>query len=237
VNADKFEIFKQTELFRDVDAEVLRVLAGHTVEKHLERDEILFLAGEEATGLYVIASGSVRAFRTGADGREQVIHVERAITTIAEVPVFDDGNYPSTVSAEEPTRVYFLDKKEVFALCLSHPQIALAAAKLLAKRLRKCAELVESLSLRAVGQRLARLLLEEARTKGSQTAEGVRFRQKLTHNQLAARTGSVREVITRVLYRLQIQGLIIVEGKDVIVPNLELLANYADSENTFSTRK
>ena len=230
MNTDKIKILKQTELFRDLDDELLRVLAGHAIEKSLERDEVLFLAGDEAKGLYVIAAGAVRAFRTGADGREQVIHVEQAVTTIAEVPVFDDGTYPSTVSAEESTLVYFLDKKEVLGLCLNHSQIALAAVRLLAKRLRKCAELVESLSLREVGQRLAQLLLEEAEIRGVQTADGIRFKQKLTHNQLAARTGTVREVITRVLYRLQVQGLIVMEGKEVIVPNLEFLANYANSD-------
>jgi CRP/FNR family transcriptional regulator len=231
VNVQKIEIFRQTELFRSLDREVLSVLAARAIEKHLERNEILFLAGEEAKGLYVVAAGSVRAFRTGADGREQVIHVERAITTFAEVPVFDGGNYPSTVAAEEPSTVYFLDKREVFGLCLKHPQIALAATSLLAKRLRKCAELVESLSLREVGQRLARLFLEEAETNGIKNANGgIRFKQKLTHNQLAARTGTVREVITRVLYRLQNQGLITIEGKEVIISDLKSLADYADSE-------
>ena len=100
---DKITIFKQTELFRDLDDAVLEVLAKHSIVKLLHRNEILFLAGEPAKGLYVISSGSVRAFRTSSDGREQVIHVEKAVTTIAEVPVFDNGNYPSTAAAEEET--------------------------------------------------------------------------------------------------------------------------------------
>lgn len=230
MNERKVEIFKQTELFQNLDTEILSVLADHGVERNLARNEILFIAGEQAKGLYIIAEGSVRAFRTGIDGREQVIHVERAVTTIAEVPVFDDGTYPSTVSAEEPTKVYFLDKKEVLSLSLKYPQIALASTRLLAKRLRKCAELVESLSLREVGQRIAQIFLEEAEVLGIHTKEGVRFKQKLTHNQLAARAGTVREVVTRVLYRLQIKKLIIVKGKEVTIPNLEMLAKYADSE-------
>lgn len=230
MRADKAEIFKQTELFRNLEADALRALAARAVEKRLGRDEILFLEGEEAAGLFVIAEGAVRAFRTGADGREQIIHVERAPATIAEVPVFDNGNYPSTVAAEEATKVYFLDKKEVRNLCLKHPQIALAAAELLARRLRQCAKLVEVLSLREVGQRLAHLLYKEASANGKQTEEGVRFKQKLTHNQLAARVGSVREVVTRALYRLQTQGLIVVDGKDVVVPDPQLLAGYADAE-------
>ena len=56
---------------------------------------MLFLAGEPARGLFVIVSGSIRAFRVNAKGREQTIHVESAGATLAEVPVFDDGNYPA----------------------------------------------------------------------------------------------------------------------------------------------
>lgn len=227
----KEEIFKRTDLFGGLDDEVIRVLAARAVEKRLGRDEILFLAGEEAAGLFVITEGAVRAFRTGADGREQIIHVERAVSTIAELPVFDDGKYPSTVAAEEPSTVYFLDKKEVRRLCFEHPEIALAAARLLAGRLRKCAELVEILSLREVGQRLAHLFLEEAATKGAPLAGGgLRFKQTLTHNQLAARIGTVREVVTRALFRLQNQGLIVIDGKNVTVPDPELLAGYADMQ-------
>jgi CRP-like cAMP-binding protein len=231
VSKDKIAIFKQTELFRELDDDIVRLLARRAVEKTLNRNEILFLAGEEAAGLYVIAEGSVRAFRAGMDGREQVIHVERAVTTIAEVPVFDNGNYPSTAAAEEPTKVYFLEKSNVRAACLKHPQIALAATKLLAVRLRRCAELVESLSLREVGQRLALLLLTEAESNGVKTADGgVRFKQKLTHNQLAARIGTVREVVTRIFFRLQNQNLITVKGKEILIPNPEALAIYANSE-------
>jgi len=72
------------------------------------------------------------------------------------------------------------------------------------------------------------LLLTEAETKGIRTANGVRFKQKLTHNQLAARIGTVREVVTRVFYRLQNQSLIIVDGKEILIPDLAILAEYAD---------
>ena len=225
---DRAEVFKRTELFRDLDANVFDILARHSTEKRLDRNEILFLEGDQAAGLFVIAEGSVRTFRTGADGREQVIHIERAITTVAEVPVFDDGKYPSTVAAEEPAKVYFLDSEKIRSLCLKYPPIALAATKLLAKRLRRCAELVEILSLREVGQRLAHLFVEEASARGKNTSGGMRIEHKLTHNQLAARVGTVREVVTRALSRLQDQRLIVIEGKKMIIPDPDALARYAN---------
>lgn len=231
MSEDKIAIFKQTELFRNLDEAILDLLAKHAVLKRLRRNEILFLAGEPAKGLYVIASGAVRAFRTSPDGREQVIHVERAVTTIAEVPVFDGGNYPSTAAADERTTLYFLDKQQVLNAAIEHPQLALAAVKLLASRLRRCAELVETLSLREVGQRLARLLLEEARNRGTQTDHGMTIKLQLTHNQLAARIGTVREVVTRMLIRLQEQGLIAHKGKDILIPDVKAIAVYAEADH------
>src|SRR5687768_12015436 len=125
MTTDKVEALRRTALFGGLDDAALATLAAHAVERRYERDEVLFLAGEEARGLYVIVEGAVRAFRERLDGREQVIHVERAGATVAEVPVFDDGPFPSTVAAEEPAAVLFIDKRDVRRLCLEHPQIGL----------------------------------------------------------------------------------------------------------------
>jgi CRP/FNR family transcriptional regulator len=224
---DKISALKGAALFSELEEADLRALAQRAVERRLARDEILFVAGEEARGLFVIVSGSLRAFREGVDGREQVIHVERAGATIAELPVFDDQPYPSTVAAEEETVVLFLDKRDVKTLCLRRPQIALAALKLLAGRLRKCAELVEALSLREVDQRLARWLLGEARARGRRTEAGVEVTLALTNQQIAARIGSVREVVSRALSRLQSNGLIAVDGRRVVIGDEEALEIFA----------
>jgi CRP/FNR family transcriptional regulator len=227
MTTDKIAALRRTALFGGLDDAALGTLAAHAVERRYERDEVLFLAGDEARGLYVVVEGAVRAFRESADGREQVIHVERAGATVAEVPAFDDGPFPSTVAAEEPTSVLFIDKRDVRRLCLEHPQIGLAALKVLAGRLRRCAELVETLSLREVGQRLARFLLAEARAKGTRDGRG--FRLKLTHTnqQIAARVGSVREVVSRALARLQQDGLVIHEGRALTIPDERKLASFA----------
>jgi CRP/FNR family transcriptional regulator len=132
-----------------------------------------------------------------------------------------------TIPAEEETVVLYLDKQDVKSLCLKHPQIALAALKLLAGRLRKCAELVEALSLREVDQRLARWLLGEARARGRRTTSGIELTLALTNQQIAARIGSVREVVSRALSRLQSNGLIAVDGRRVVIGDEEALEVFA----------
>lgn len=232
MSTDKIAALRRTALFGELSETDLQVLAERAIERRLKRDEILFVAGDEAAGLFVIASGSLRAFREGADGREQVIHVERAGATIAEVPVFDDKPYPSTVAAEEDSIVLFLDKQSVRSLCMAHPEIGLAALKLMAGRLRKCAELVESLSLSEVDQRLAQWLLAEARARGIRTADGCELTLVLTNQQIAARVGTVREVISRALARLQQNGLITVDGRRIIISDENALAVFAGNEGS-----
>jgi CRP-like cAMP-binding protein len=214
---DKILALKRTVLFAELEDSEITLLAERAVEQRLERGRILFTAGEKARGLYVIVEGALRAFRESVDGREQVIHVERAGATIAEVPMFDDGTYPSTVAAEENSIILFIDKQDVRSLCLSHPKIALAALKLLASRLRRCAELVEALSLHEVDQRLARLLLEEGRSRGTRADKKVVFELALTNQQIAARIGTVREVVSRALSRLQQNELVLVSGRVVSI--------------------
>jgi len=225
---DKVAALRRTKLFEELDANALRLLAERAVERRFRKDEVLFVAGDEAHGLYVIVEGAVRAFRVSLDGREQVIHVERAGATIAEVPVFDDGTYPSTAAAEEETTTLFIDKRDVRHLFLEHPEIALAALRVLAGRLRRCAELVEALSLREVGQRLARFLLAEARRNGTRTETGISINLTQTNQQIASRIGSVREVISRAFTRLQHEKLIVVEGRHLIIPDEAALEAFAE---------
>lgn len=216
---NKIEALRRTAFFGELDDSALNALAGRAIERQFRKDEVLVVAGEEARGLYVIVTGGVRAFRESPDGREQVIHVERAGATVAEVPVFDDGPFPSTVAAEEDTTVLFIAKRDVRLLCMTHPEIALAALKVLAGRLRQCAELVEGLSLREVGQRLARFLLAEVRRKGTSKEQRLSVSLTLTNQQIASRIGTVREVVSRAFARLQHDGLIVVDGRLLIIPD------------------
>jgi len=227
---DKIEALRCTAVFGGLSAAELDALARKCIEHHLAPGEILFVAGDEARGLYVIVEGAVRAFRESLEGREQVIHVERAGATIAEVPVFDGGTYPSTVAADEASIVLFIDKRDVLQLCLEHPKIALAALKLLAARLRHSAELIEALSLREVDQRLARFILEEARARGAHTDSGLAVELILTNQQIASRIGTVREVISRSLARLQQNGLILIEGRRATIPDEQALSVYSGYE-------
>lgn len=211
---DMVETLKKTELFGSLAENELKALAGACVIRKLKKGEMLFSAGDESKGLFVIAQGVFRAYRENLEGREQIIHTEKAVTTIAEVAVFDGKPYPSTVEAAEDGEVFFIPTRDVKKLCMSHPVIALSALKLLAKRVRKTAALAESLSLKEVDQRLAAYLLQEFKNRGVMKKNKIKLQLPI-FSHIAARVGSVREVVSRAFSKLEKKKLISVDKKHV----------------------
>src|SRR6516225_772097 len=215
----RVKVVAKSALFQNLPQSVIAELAAHAVERKLRQGQILFTANEPASGLYIVLSGSVRAFRENIEGREQTIHVEHAGGILAEVPVFDGGPYPSTAVADEDSEVLFLATEDVRRFMLDHPQAALTALAHMAKKLRIVASLAEQLALKDVGQRLATLLLEEARLAAPKLQDGVSFPLSLSHSQLASWLGSVREVVTRALQKLAQQGVIEARGHRIVIIN------------------
>lgn len=222
LSANKIEVLKKTDLFGLFLRSQDKVFPDVCGERRLNKGETLFSEGEKAKGLYVIARGSLRSYRVNSEGREQVLLIERAGTTVGEVPMFDDKPYHSTVVANEDSEVLFILKNEVKRLCSNHPSIAFAALKLLASRFRETAALAESLSLKRVDQRLAAFLLREFKERALK-------KLKLpTNSAIAANLGSVREVVSRAFAKLEHDVFISIDGhRNVTLLDEEGLAGFA----------
>src|ERR1035437_10100136 len=123
----QIEILAKSALFQNLPTNALAEIAVHGTERKLQQGQILFNTNESADGMYVVLSGSVRAFRENMDGREQIIHVEGVGGTLAEISVFDRGPYPSTTMAEEDSELLFLAKEDVRRFMLKYPEVALTA--------------------------------------------------------------------------------------------------------------
>jgi CRP/FNR family transcriptional regulator len=186
----------------------LKRLARTLIERAYDKNAIIFLEGEPCHGLYIVREGCVKIYKVSVEGREQILHYMSAGESFNEVAVFDGGPNPANVSAVEPTTVWIVPSAAVADLIERRPEVARAVIQNLGTRLRHLVGLVEDLSLRQVSARLAKLLLEvEA---GQERA--------LTQQEMAARLGTVREMIGRSLRQLEMRGLIQVEhGKIVIV--------------------
>jgi CRP/FNR family transcriptional regulator len=224
VNA-KLLTLAQMPLFSGLTENELQALAQRAVDRRFAPDEVLFWEGEPCAGIFLIVQGSVKIFKTSPSGREMMLALDSAPSTVAELPLFDGGPYPASVRAVGPVASLFINKNEFQQVCRNYPDVALKILAVVGRRLRHLVSVVESMTFGSVTQRLARLLLDASKQANSDA-----FDLPLTHQELASRLGTVREVVSRNLARFRAEGLILVQGHRITIDNRAGLETEAEAQ-------
>ena len=222
-SATSFTVLKNVPIFSSLSDQEFAFLTARVVQRKFAAGELIFGEGEPCSGLYVVESGNVRIFKSSAGGREQVLSIDGPGGSIAELPVFDGGNYPASAQAITSCTLLFFSKQDFHSLCVQHPQVALKVLRVVGARLRRLVGIIEELSFTTVRHRLAALIVRLAKAEGIRESMGVTFTLPVNNNELAAQIGTVRELVSRNLSRLQSEGLIQMDGRNIIVPDLKKL--------------
>jgi CRP/FNR family transcriptional regulator len=228
---DLAAVLEKTALLSSLSPSELQLLAARTVRKLFSEGELLFSEGEPCNGLHIIALGKVRIFKTSMSGREQVLAVNVPGESIAEIPVFDGGPYPASAVAIEDVEIAFISRRDFNAYCLEHPEVALKVLSVVGARLRRLVGIIEELSFTTIRQRLISALLKLAQSEGKKTERGIEFQLPATHQELANQLGTVRELISRNLMRLQAEGLLVVDAREIVVKDMKGLSALLDATN------
>jgi len=202
------QLLRSVPIFRALDDAALADVERYCQEKILFRNEVLFLEGEPPKGFVLVRKGALKIYKTGDSGKEQILEIEQAGRPVAELPLFDGLPYPASCAAMEDAVVLVIPARDFHALLDRHPALTKAIIASLSQRLRRMVALVRELSLVDVRGRLAELLRELA---------GEREELELPWNnqEIAARIGTAREVVSRIFSRMAQEGAIRIEGRSV----------------------
>jgi CRP/FNR family transcriptional regulator len=205
---------RRIPLFADLPQGALSRAASLLIQRTYAPDEIIILEGAPCQAAYFLAQGRVRVLRTSPDGREQVLVRLGPGQSFNTVPPFQpQGTNHATVQAADQVTVYAISRDDLRRLVSEHPAFALALLQDFANRLDHLTDLVEDLSLRTVRGRLARLLLEEA--------DADEVTRHWTQAEIAARLGTVREMIGRTLRALVDAELIRIDRQRIVLLDRE----------------
>jgi CRP-like cAMP-binding protein len=216
---------KKVPIFSGLAEGELNFLLQRVVPRHFSAGESIFQEGQPCAGMYVVESGQIRIFKSAVSGREQVLSIDGPGSSVAELPVFDGGNYPASATAMADATLLFVSKQDFQALCLEHPHVALKVLRVVGGRLRRLVGIIEELSFTTVRHRLAAYLVRLAKKEGKAAKQGTEILLPENNQELAAQLGTVRELVSRNLSRLQAEGLVRIEGRHVLIPNPQALEN------------
>jgi CRP/FNR family transcriptional regulator len=213
------------DFLRGLDQETLAVLAKSAVWKVFPPDAVVFWEGDMEANLYYLQYGSLKVLKASPDGREQVLRFISAGEIFNEVGVLARRPNPATALALEESGIWLIPREALEALVLAHPQIALQIIENMADKIIGLVTLASDLSLKTVEARYAKLLLEEAE------GDVIERRRWTTQTELAARLGTVPDVLSRIIRELSKAGLIEMDRQQIRIVDRKGLADRAMLQN------
>jgi CRP/FNR family transcriptional regulator len=201
--------------FARLERNALVTTAERAIRRAYAAGEVVFAEGDPCAGLCVVLDGWLKTVRISPAGREQVLCVIGPGQACNEIGVFAGSPNPATAIALEETTVWILRPEMILPLLDTVPGLAQEVARSLAQRTLHLLTMIEDLSLRTVEERLARLLLERS-------SDGTLHRYRwATQTEMAARLGTVPDVLSRALGKLADEGLIHVTRQQIRILDAE----------------
>ncbi|MBE3578923.1 MAG: Crp/Fnr family transcriptional regulator [Caldanaerobacter subterraneus] len=219
----ELEYLRKIPYFSELEDEKLEKLHNIATLKPVKKGCIIFTEGQKGEAIYFVKIGKIKISKISSVGKEYTIKIMEEGDVFGESTLFIGGEYPATAEAIEDSEILELKNKDIEDLILKDTQIALSIIKILAKRLKYIAVVIENLALRDSVGRTASILLTFARERGMSTKEGILVEIDLKRQELANLAGTSRENITRILSQMDRDGIIKLGKDKILIKDLEEL--------------
>ena len=217
------QLLTQVSFLRTVSPAAIDALADAAVCLCYGQGAMILLEGEPTAGLFVVEQGIVKISRVSLEGREYIMHLSEPGDTFNDVSTLDGGPNPAHATAHTDVVLWRIDRGDVQRLARAYPDLAWALIEDLAERARLLVMLVHDLAMRSVRGRLARLLLQEAESRDTDIVQRL-----LTQEEMAARLGTVREMVGRTLRSMALDGIIQFDRHRIVILDPQRLAEEAE---------
>lgn len=214
------------EHFKSLPIEAQNAIIDVAIPRQYKAGQVIYLEGEPADYVYILEKGWVKATRMTHEGREQGLLFLRPVDIFGDIAVFSGTSYPGTVTALEDVEAWLIPSEVLMLLVKQYPSLALAIIHRLSERVLHYIGLVEDLSLRSVEVRLASTLLRNAELRNERLI--VPRQEWTTFDEMAVRLGTVRDVLSRAMKTLEIEGYLKVEKQIIVILDPKGLSERVD---------
>jgi len=189
-----------------------------------KKHQPLFIEKSKPLGVYYIKSGRVKVFKTGMDGKEQIVRIARAGELVGYKELMLDTRYTNSASVLETTEAYLIPKEDFQEVLNQNQQVAQAFNNMLCRDLMEAEQKLVDIAYKPVRNRLAEALVALSSVKSPQEDD---LNIKLTREDLGRMIGTVKETVIRVLADFREEKLIATNGRNISILNLDRLTTIA----------
>lgn len=219
------EEFMGLNLFSDIHNTTRELLELKAFKLSLKKGQQLFGEREEVENIYIVLRGKVTLYRNSEHGQKRVIFILNPGEIINEV-IFDRRTASVNCEAFEDSEVLYFSRNELLEIMSRDFDFTKKIIESMAKKIRRTYRQIKNTVPIKMDKRLAAKLWKLSKDYGVETESGTLIGINLTITYLADMLGSSRETISRCMGKFEKEGLIISEGKKIIIPDRDKLSIY-----------
>lgn len=179
------------------------------------KGDVIFREGQQPVGLFSILSGKVKLYKTGDEGREQIVRLARSGDVIGYRAMAAQEPYFATASALETSKVVLIPIDEIQRMLETSGSLALFMIRQLSQDLKEAEAKMLDLAQKPVKDRLMETLLLLRETYGVMDGVPGLIHVELTREELASMVGTATETLIRAIHDLKEEGKVETVGRRI----------------------
>ena len=211
---EAIEIIRKNEIFKGLDNEELESLAKLARLKKAPKNTFIIKEGDETKEMFLIKQGKADVMLNNHNGDELILSSLQEGDIFGELSLLDDQPRSANVIAKEDCLLLTINKADFFDFLNRNSNASIQVIKYLCQKLRNTNRIAQSYALMDVFERLVSYLYSEAQTN----AEGkLVITSPLSQKEIAVKICTGREVVSRMLKRLENDGYLSIQNKAITI--------------------
>lgn len=218
---------RQSNLFRHLSPEELEKVESVKNPEFHKRGTVLYREGSRINGFYCIQSGILKIYKTGIDGKEQIIRFARKGDLIGFRSIMSNEAACTTAEVIEDTICCYIPGHMLIDLVKSNGNFSFELMQLTCKELGEANSFITDIAQKTVRERLAEVLIHLK--NDFDLDENQVLQISLTREELANIVGTATESVIRLLSEFKQDQLIELQGRKIKLldfPRLQRIANF-----------
>lgn len=195
--------------------------------KPLQKSQHLYREGDDFQSVYAVRSGTLKAYKTTDDGREQVTGFYFP-GEILGMDGISNNSHASSAKALETVAVCEIPFTSLEKLSTLMPNLQRHFFQLMSREITEDQQLITLLSKNSADERVASLMLSISTRNARRKLSSTQFRLPMSRVDIGNYLGLTVETVSRVFSRMQKMDILLVDNKEIEILDVDGLRRMAN---------